>query len=90
MNIGYARLSTGEQKAGLDGQIRDLKAAGCCERDIHYEQVSSIAARPELELVLDRLLCPGDVLVVTKLDWLARSVADLVAIMMRLKASGAG
>ena len=89
MNIGYARVSTTEQKAGLDAQIRDLKAAGCCERDIHHEQVSSVAERPELELVLERILRPGDVLVVTKLDRLARSVADLVAIMMRLKASGA-
>ena len=89
MNIGYARTSTTEQKAGLDAQIRDLKAAGCCERDIHHEQVSSVAARPELELVLDRILRPGDVLVVAKLDRLARSVADLVAIMLRLKASGA-
>ena len=33
----FRRDLTGEQKAGLDGQIRDLKAAGCCERDIHYE-----------------------------------------------------
>ena len=89
MNIGYARTSTTEQTAGLDAQIRDLKAAGCCERDIHHEQVSSVAARPELELVLERILRPGDVLVVTKLDRLARSVADLVAIMLRLKASGA-
>jgi DNA invertase Pin-like site-specific DNA recombinase len=89
MNIGYARVSTTEQKAGLDAQIRDLKASGCCERDIHHEQVSSVAERPELELVLERILRPGDVLVVTKLDRLARSVADLVAIMMRLKNSGA-
>ena len=89
MNIGYARTSTTEQKAGLDAQIRDLKDAGCCERDIHHEQVSSVAERPELELVLERILRPGDVLVVTKLDRLARSVADLVAIMLRLKASGA-
>ena len=41
------------------------------------------------ELVLDRILRPGDVLVVAKLDRLARSVADLVTIMVRLKASGA-
>jgi DNA invertase Pin-like site-specific DNA recombinase len=57
--------------------------------DIHHEQVSSVAERTELELVLERILRAGDVLVVTKLDRLARSVADLVAIMMRLKTSGA-
>jgi DNA invertase Pin-like site-specific DNA recombinase len=89
MNIGYARTSTTEQKAGFDAQIRDLRAAGCCERDIYREQVSSVAERPELELVLDRILRPGDVLFVTKLDRLARSVADLVAITARLKALGA-
>jgi DNA invertase Pin-like site-specific DNA recombinase len=89
INVGYARTSTAEQKAGLDAQIRDLKAAGCDERNIHQEQVSSVAERPELELVLDRMLRPGDVLIVTKLDRLARSVADLVAITARLKACGA-
>ena len=89
MHIGYCRTSTTEQKAGFEAQIRDLKAAGCCERDIYREQVSSVGARPELELVLDRILRAGDVLLVTKLDRLARSVADLVAITARLKALGA-
>ncbi len=89
MNIGYARTSTVDQKAGFEAQIRDLKAAGCCERDIYREQVSSVAERPELELVLDRMLRPGDVLIVSKLDRLARSVADLVTIIARLKTLGA-
>jgi DNA invertase Pin-like site-specific DNA recombinase len=88
-NIGYARTSTIDQKAEFDAQIRDLKAAGCCERDIYREQVSSVAERMELDLVLSRILRPGDVLVVTKLDRLARSVADLVAITGRLKTIGA-
>lgn len=88
-NVGYARTSTVEQRAGFEAQIRDLKAAGCCERDIYREQVSSVAERPELDLVLTRILREGDVLVVTKLDRLARSVADLVAITARLKAVGA-
>lgn len=87
--IGYARTSTVEQQAGLAAQLRDLLAAGCCERDIYREQVSSVAARPELDLVLGRILRPGDVLIVTKLDRLARSVADLVAITSRLKTVGA-
>jgi DNA invertase Pin-like site-specific DNA recombinase len=90
MNVGYARTSTVEQKAGFDAQVRDLRAAGCCERDIYREQVSSVAERPELELVLSRVLREGDTLIVTKLDRLARSVADLVAITGRLKMLGAG
>lgn len=88
-NIGYARTSTVEQRAGLEAQLRDLQAAGCGERDIYREQVSSVAERPELDLVLSRILRRGDTLVVTKLDRLARSVADLVAITGRLKAIGA-
>ena len=43
--IGYARTSTREQEAGLQAQIRDLIAAGCAERDIYTEQVSSVRER---------------------------------------------
>src|SRR6266581_775715 len=88
-NIGYARTSTIDQKAGLDAQIRDLKTAGCCERDIYKEQVSSVAERTELDLMLSRILRPGDVLIVTKLDRLARSTFDLLRIVERLKGIGA-
>ncbi|MBB6221934.1 recombinase family protein [Rhizobium leguminosarum] len=84
--IGYARTSTTDQKAGLDAQLRDLQAAGCTK--IFKEQLSSIAnTRPELERALE-FVREGDVLVVTKLDRLARSVADLVAITEKLKAKG--
>ena len=87
--IGYARTSTIEQTAGLDAQIRDLKAAGCCERDIYKEQVSSVGERAELELVLSRILRAGDTLIVHRLDRLARSTFDLLDIVKRLKAAGA-
>ena len=85
MLIGYARTSTTEQAAGLDAQRRDLAAAGC-ER-IFAEQVSSVAHRAQLEEVL-AFARDGDALVVTKPDRLARSVADLLAIMGRLEAKG--
>lgn len=88
MQIGYARTSTLDQEAGLDAQIRDLKAAGCAERDIYREQVSSVGKRPELDLVLDRVLREDDTLVVTKIDRLARSIADLVAIIGRVRSRG--
>ena len=87
--IGYARTSTIEQVAGLDAQVRDLKAAGCAERDIYPEQVSSVAERVELDLILSRILRERDVLVVTKLDRLARSTADLLQIVSRIKSIGA-
>ncbi|CAN7152219.1 recombinase family protein [Rhizobium leguminosarum] len=84
--IGYARTSTTDQKAGLDAQLRDLQAAGCTK--IFKEQLSSVANnRPELERALE-FVREGDVLVVTKLDRLARSVADLVAITTALKEKG--
>lgn len=84
--IGYARTSTIDQKAGLDAQLRDLKAAGCTK--IFSEQLSSVAdQRPELERALE-FVREGDILIVTKLDRLARSVADLVTITSALKAKG--
>lgn len=83
MLIGYCRTSTIEQNAGLDAQQRDLQAAGC--EKLYIEQVSSVARRQQLELALDYAR-DGDTLVVTKLDRLARSVSDLLAIVARLEA----
>ena len=88
MIIGYARTSTTDQKAGLEAQKRDLLAAGC-ER-LFIEQVSSVdvVAREQLATALD-FVRDGDVLVVTKLDRLARSVSHLLDVSARLKAKGA-
>lgn len=88
MIVGYARTSTMDQKAGLEAQERDLRAAGC-ER-LFVEQVSSVdvVAREQLSQALDYIR-DGDTLVVTKLDRLARSVAHLVDISARIKAKGA-
>src|SRR3954453_20234208 len=78
--LGYARTSTRDQEAGLQAQIRDLTAAGCAERDIYTEQASSVRERPELDLLRRRILRPGDMLVVTRLDRLARSARDTLAL----------
>lgn len=84
--IGYARTSTIDQTAGLEAQLRDLAAAGC--QKVFQEQVSSVdTKRSELERALDYAR-EGDTLVVTKLDRLARSMANLVEITGRLKAKG--
>jgi DNA invertase Pin-like site-specific DNA recombinase len=85
MLIGYARTSTTEQVAGLTAQERDLKAAGVSR--LYSEQTSAVGARPQLEAALEYAR-EGDVLVVTKLDRLARSVAHLCAIVERLTAKG--
>jgi DNA invertase Pin-like site-specific DNA recombinase len=83
--LGYARTSTTEQTAGLEAQLRDLAAASA-ER-IFDEQTSSIGSRRRLDEALD-FLRAGDVLVVTKIDRLARSVADLCTIVARIEAKG--
>jgi DNA invertase Pin-like site-specific DNA recombinase len=85
MLVGYARTSTVEQAAGLEAQERDLKAIGV--EKLFSEQVSSVAERGQLDVALDYVR-ERDVLVVTKLDRLARSIRDLCAIVDRLEAKG--
>jgi DNA invertase Pin-like site-specific DNA recombinase len=70
MIIGYGRTSTIEQVAGLEAQIRDLKAAGA--EKLFRENVSSVAPRKQLEAAIE-FAREGDTLVVTKIDRLARS-----------------
>lgn len=86
MILGYARVSTGGQS--LDGQLDALAAAGAAR--IFAESVSGrVRARPELARMLDQLR-PGDVVVVTKYDRLARSLKDLIEIVGRIREEGAG
>lgn len=87
MLIGYARTSTTDQQAGLEAQLRDLRAAGC-ER-IFSERVSSMADRAELDGAL-QFVREGDTLVVTKIDRLARSTIRLWEIVGGLDAKGVG
>jgi DNA invertase Pin-like site-specific DNA recombinase len=82
MIIGYARTSTVEQIAGLEVQLKELEAVSC--NKTFQEQVSSVAVRVQLEVAME-FAREGDVLVVTKLDRLARSVADLMTIIHKLE-----
>ena len=77
MIIGYGRTSTIEQVAGIEAQIRDLKAAGA--EKLFRENVSSVAPRKQLEAAIE-FSREGDTLVVTKIDRLARSVRHLCEI----------
>jgi DNA invertase Pin-like site-specific DNA recombinase len=86
MPVGYARTSTLEQVAGFEAQKRELQQLGCTK--IFAEQVSSVAERAELDRAIDYVR-EGDTFVVTKIDRLARSMADLMAIIARIKAKGA-
>ena len=73
MIVGYARTSTADQQYGLDAQIEQLTGAGC--EKVVTEQASSVGKRTEWVGLVD-FVREGDVLVVTKLDRLARSVRD--------------
>ena len=80
MKIGYARVSTRDQKADL--QVDALKQAGC-ERI--YQDIASGAksARPELDKLLANVR-PGDAVVIWKLDRLGRSLKHLVELVGEL------
>ena len=84
--IGYARVSTTDQN--LEIQITALKAAGCEVIRSEKRSGTSTKGRAELETVLD-FLRKGDVLMVTRIDRLARSIGDLQDIVRAVKARGA-
>src|SRR5882724_1276268 len=83
---GYARVSTDGQS--LASQDVELHAAGCAK--VYAEKISGARSnRPELAKVLKRL-DTGDVLIVTRLDRLARSTRDLLNILDDIAKRGAG
>src|SRR6476659_11518108 len=83
---GYARVSTRDQD--LIAQDAELMAAGCAK--VFKEKISGAKTdRPELAKVIRRLE-PGDVLLVTRLDRLARSTRDLLNVLAAVGVRGAG
>lgn len=83
MMVGYARVSTDEQRPDL--QIDALVKAGC-EHVLIDEGVSgSRGSRPALDRALGQLR-PGDVLVTWKLDRLGRSLSHLIHVVAALEA----
>ncbi len=86
MEVGYARVSTGEQT--LDLQLDALTKAGCGK--VSTETASGAKAeRPILEEVLSYLRA-GDTLVVWRLDRLGRSLQHLIEVVAQLAARGIG
>src|SRR5438270_12715803 len=84
--FGYARVSTRDQD--LASQIAELQAAGC--GNIFKEKASGAKTdRPELAKAIRRLET-GDVLIVTRLDRLARSTRDLLNVLDTLGKAGVG
>jgi DNA invertase Pin-like site-specific DNA recombinase len=84
--VGYARVSTGDQR--LDLQHDALSAAGCV-RIFEDEASGAKAERPQLAAATDYLRS-GDTLVVWRLDRLGRSLRDLIDIVSGLEARGVG
>jgi DNA invertase Pin-like site-specific DNA recombinase len=86
MDIGYARVSTGEQTLAL--QLDALTNAGC---GTIYEETASgaKAERPVLGEVLSYLRS-GDTLVVWRLDRLGRSLKHLIEVVAQLSERGIG
>lgn len=81
MDIGYARVSTQDQN--LELQLDALEKAGC-EQTFQEKFTGKSKERPELIFCI-KTLRKGDVLVVWKLDRLARSLKDLVEIISDLE-----
>jgi len=80
--IGYARISTADQT--LDAQIQALEVAGCTMIRTETGSGATLDGRPELKTILD-FIHPGETLVVTRIDRLARSMRDLQTIVTMLK-----
>src|ERR1700730_17023771 len=80
MNIGYARITTEGQS--LEPQPEQLGKAGCSK--IFSEKASGTRSdRPELRSLV-KFLEPGSVVVVTRLDRLARSTIDLLTTVKQI------
>src|SRR6201981_313694 len=84
--IGYARVSTTDQN--LELQEAALRAAGCNMIRSEKRSGTTKDGRDELRIALD-ILRKGDVLMVTRIDRLARSIGDLQDIVRAVKAKGA-
>ena len=85
MLMGYARVSTDAQS--LDAQMAALKAAGC-ER-LYAEKRSGAETDRKALAKLMKEASPGDMVVVTRLDRLARSTRDLLNLLATISERGA-
>jgi DNA invertase Pin-like site-specific DNA recombinase len=86
MLIGYARVSTKEQD--LDNQLEALTKAGC-EKIIHGKQSGSSAVNDQKLAELVDYVRGGDVVVVTKLDRLGRSLKMILQTLEDIHGKGA-
>src|SRR3990172_8370822 len=84
--IGYARVSTSEQKPEM--QLDALGKAGVHEDNLYFEQISGVAQkRPKTDLAFQDAR-EGDLFVVWKLDRMGRSLLDLLDRLHELEKKG--
>ena len=85
MKIGYARVSTEEQN--LDRQLDSLKEAGC--EKIFKEKITGTKKdRSELDKLMEHLR-EGDLIIISDLTRLSRSVKDLFSLVDQIEKKGA-
>jgi DNA invertase Pin-like site-specific DNA recombinase len=82
---GYARVSTNDQDLSI--QEEALRRAGCSVIRSERRSGTTTEGRRELRMLLE-FLQPGDTLMVTRIDRLARSIADLQDIVRQLRTKG--
>jgi DNA invertase Pin-like site-specific DNA recombinase len=88
MLLGYARVSTDDQK--LDLQRDALIKAGVQPNHIYEDKLSGARSdRPGLDAVL-KAARDGDTLVVWRLDRLGRTMVDLIKLVTDLEGRGVG
>ena len=85
MKIGYARVSTEEQN--LDRQLDSLKEAGC-EKIFQEKITGTKKERPELDKLMEQLT-NGDLIILSDLTRLSRSVKDLFSLVDQIEKKGA-
>ena len=86
MIYGYARVSTEGQY--LAGQLDRLRTAGC-EKVFHEKASGKNAERPQLKRLL-AALAPGDIVLATVTDRVARDPVDMLNILRTVRTTGAG
>jgi hypothetical protein len=89
MKYGYARVSPGGKSESVDAQTRQLTKAGCRKvfRDVHVSRAKT--DRAQLHRLLDQLEA-DDVVMVTRLDRLARSTRDVLNVIATITGKKAG
>lgn len=86
MIYGYARVSMSQQNEGA--QVEALKAAGCEHIRVEKKSGTEMTRRAELQALLD-FIREGDIIVITRIDRIARSMVDFHKIVQRISDKGA-